>query len=593
MSTDHERAAARTRLTIVLALASLPALACGDDGDDDNATTDTETETETDTNDDATDDDPTPGTNPSSDSDPDTSATDPTETAGTTDDTTTGEQATLLERVVEAIGGQENFDALVGFELQASGLRRAADEGPDPNDGIIDTSTYDATISADIDDDGLRIDWERTVGFLGLNAPLTFSEIVSGQLGIVEGVDNIFFAPGGPMPSDRWASTVRMQRLFNPHLWIKDAVADPSLATEVGADEYDGRPHELLEIANDVAPLVLWVDSETGLVSRLTTTENNWLRRDVPVEVVYGDWQASDGGVLFPNEVALFVNDEPIAEETRTAVTTTADLPAELFAIPKDSGATYVEEDAARGARNQSILQEFMSIGLPNFGLQTFVQSTEIAPGIWYVMGGSHHSLVVEQDDGVVLFETPLYEARCVAVLDWIDANLPGQEVTHAVVSHFHADHAACARTLVARGATLVVGEGSEVVWTDVLMAPSTVEPDELEASPVADPTVEYVPNDGAFTIDDSTRPVTIYDVPNPHSDDMVLPFVENGGVAYTADLFNSAAPGQQLIGAAGAQALLDVMEQQGILDAVEIIAGTHGGGTSTLEDLEAAAAGG
>jgi hypothetical protein len=84
-------------------------------------------------------------------------------------------------------------------------------------------------------------------------------------------VDNIFFAPGGPMPSDRWSSTIRQQRLFNPHLWIKDAVADPSLATEVGEDEYDGRPHELLEIADDVAPLVLWVDSETGRVSNETS----------------------------------------------------------------------------------------------------------------------------------------------------------------------------------------------------------------------------------------------------------------------------------------------------------------------------------
>ncbi len=579
-----------TRLAMVLAFSSLPALACGDDdGDDDNATTDTETETNGD--DDATD--PTPGTNPSSDSDPDTSASDPTETAGTSDDSTTGVQATLLERVVVAIGGEENLDALVGFELQASGIRRAADEGADPNDGLIEAGTYDATISTDIDDDGLRIDWQRTITFLGLNAPLTFSEIVSGQLGVVEGVDNIFFAPGGPMPSDRWSSTVRQQRLFNPHLWIKDAVADPSIATEAGPEEYDGRPHELLEITNDVAPLVLWVDSETGLVSRLTTTENHWLRRDVPVEVIYGDWQASDGGVLFPNEVVLRIDDHAIAEETRNAVTTTIDLSADLFAIPKDSGATYVEEDAARGARNMGILQEFMSIGLPNFGLQTVVAPNGIAPGVWYLMGSSHHQVVVEHDGGLVLFETPLYEARCVAVLDWIDENLPGQSVTHAVVSHYHADHAACARTLVARGATLVVGEGSDVVWTDVLMAPSTVEPDELELSPVADPVVEYVPNDGTFTIDDSQRPIVVVDVPNPHSDDMVLPFVEGAGVAYTADLFNSAAPGQQLIGPAGAQALLDAMQQHGILGQVEIIAGAHGGGTSTLDELEAVAAGG
>jgi glyoxylase-like metal-dependent hydrolase (beta-lactamase superfamily II) len=586
MQTDQLRASTRTRLAIVLTMLALPT-GCGDDDNDDNATTDTETETTSDT------EDPTPGTDPTSDTDPDTSASDPTEptsdTGTTTDDTTTGTQASLLERVVEALGGQTNLDALVAFELQTSGIRSAADEGLDPSDTVLEASTYDATISVDVDDDGLRLDFERFVTFGGLNLRLTFSEITSGQIGITTGLDNIFGAPAGPMPSDRWSSTVRAQKLFNPHLWIKEAVADPSLATEAGEDEYDGRPHELLELAGSVDPITLWVDAETGLVSRLTTLENNWLRRDVVVDVIYDDWQASDGGVLFPNHVTMLVDGHVIADETRNAVTTTVEFPPDTFAIPKDSGATYVEADAARGERNHTVLQEFMSIGLPNFGLQTFVSSSEIAPGVWYLMGGSHHSVVVEQENGLVLFETPLYEARCVAVLDWIDANLPGQTVTHAVVSHYHVDHAACGRTLVARGATLVVGEGSDVVWNEVLMAPSTVEPDELEANPVENPVIEYVPNDGSFTLEDSTRPVTVYDLPNPHSDDMVLPFVD--GVVFVADLYNSASPGQ-LFGAAGAQAVLDAMEQHGILGAVDLVAGAHGGGTSTLEELEAAAGG-
>jgi glyoxylase-like metal-dependent hydrolase (beta-lactamase superfamily II) len=578
-------------LAIVLTMLSLPVAGCGDDdGDDDNATTDTETETNTD----ATDDDPTSITDPTSDTEPDTSATDPTgETtdSATTDSSSTGTQASLLERVVEALGGAANLDALVAFELQTSGTRWAADEGADPSDTVLEASTYDATISVDIDDDGVRLDFERLVTFAGLNLPLTFSEITSGQLGVVTGVDNIFFAPAGPMPSDRWSSTVRTQKLLNPHLWIKEAVADPSLATETGEEEYDGRSHELLELAGSVAPITLWVDSETGLVSRLTTLENNWLRRDVAVEVVYAEWQASDGGVSFPNRVTMLVDGHEIADETRNAVTTTVEFRPETFEIPKDSGATYVEADAARGERNHTILQEFMSIGLPNFGEQTFVASSEIAPGVWYLMGGSHHSVVIEQDEGLVLLETPLYEARCVAVLDWIDENLPGQSVTHAVVSHYHVDHAACGRTLVARGATLVVGEGSDVVWTDVLMAPSTVEPDELEQNPVADPVIEYVPNNGAFTIEDGTRPITVYDLPNPHSDDMVLPFVETGGVAFVADLFNTGSPGQ-LFGPLGAQVILDAMEQHGILGAVQIVAGAHGGGTSPLSDLQDVAGG-
>lgn len=587
MHTEQERATARTRLAIILTLSTLP-IACGDDdGDDDNATTETETDA-------STTDDPTLTSSPTSNTDPDSSSDDDAATEPATDsgDTTTGTEATLLERVVAGLGGAEPLDALVAFELTVSGERSVADEGADPANPVIPASTYETTVSLDIANAGLRLDVARTITFEGLGLPLNSSEILSGQLGVTEGVDNLFMAPGGPMLSDRWSSTWRQQRLFNPHLWIKDAVADTSIATETGAEDFDGRPHEKLELEGTVRPITLWVDSETDLVSRLTTLESSWLRRDVEVEVVFADWQASDGGVLFPNQVTVLIDGVVMAEETRSAVTTEIQFGAETFAIPKDSGATYVEEDAARGERTHTILQQFVSTGLPFFGLQTLVAAEELADGVWNLTGGTHHSLLVEQDGGLVLFETPLYEPRCLALLDWVDTNLPGQEVTHAVVTHYHVDHSACARTLVARGATLVVGEGSDVVWDEVLAAPSTVDPDELEANPVANPPIEYVPNGGSFTIEDGSRPVTVYDLENEHAQDMVLPFVETGGVALVADIFN---PGQpvQLFGPAGAQAILDAMEAHGILGAVNIVAGAHGFGTATVADLQAVAGGG
>ncbi|HET6584016.1 MAG TPA: hypothetical protein VFG69_11220, partial [Nannocystaceae bacterium] len=440
---------------MILTLSALPLAACGDDdGDDDNATTETETDADT--------HDTTDGSNPTTTLDPDSTSGDAaTEPMTDSEGGTTESTATLLERVVTGLGGAEQLDALAAFELTVSGVRSVADEGPDPANPIVPASTYETTVSVDIANEGLRLDVARTLTFEGLGLPLDSSEIISGQLGVTEGIDNLFMAPGGPMLSDRWSSTRRQQRLFNPHLLIKEAVADPSIATEAGAEDYDGRPHEKLELEGTIRPITLWVDSETSLVSRLTTLESSWLRRDIEVEVVFADWQASDGGVLFPNQVTLLVDGEVIGDETRTAVTTTIEFPAETFAIPKDSGATYDEELADRGERTHTILQQFVSTGLPFFGLQTLVAAEELADGVWYLTGGTHHSLLVEQEGGLVLFETPLYEPRCLAMLDWIDTNLPGQEVTHAVVSHYHVDHSACARTLVARGATLVVGEGS------------------------------------------------------------------------------------------------------------------------------------
>jgi len=212
------------------------------------------------------------------------------------------------------------------------------------------------------------------------------------------------------------------------------------------------------------------------------------------------------------------------------------------------------------------------------------VTPIQLAPSVHHVTGGSHYSIVVEQENGLVLVETPLYEARCQVVLDWAEAEFPGKPVTHAVVSHYHVDHAGCARTLVARGATLVVGEGSDVVWTDVLAAPSTIDPDELSALSV-EPMIEYVPDGGSLVLDDATAPVTVYDAPNGHSDDMVIPLVD--GIIFVADLFNPGSPTQLI--SDGPQDLLDALELHGLTGAVEVIAGAHGFGTATIADVQAA----
>lgn len=516
-----------------------------------------------------------------------TTATSTDDGSSTAGESTTGAGATLLERVVAGLGGEAALLGLEAVELEVSGSRWASDEGVTPRESTVPASDYAATISIDVGAASMRLDQQRTLTFAGLGLPLSYAEIVAGQLGYVDGVDNLFGAPSAAMPSDRVASTVRQQQLFNPQLLVRAAIDDPSIATELGAQEYDGRPHELLQLEGTVRPIVLWVDSETDQVSRLTTVENNPLRRDVELEVVFDGWAASDGGVWFPNALTLSIDGNVIAEEARAAVTTDVALDPALFELP-DPG-EYVAADAARGERNHGFLQEFISIGIPLTGEQTFVAPVELAPGIWHLTGGSHHSMLIEQSDGLVLFETPLAESRCDALLDWIDDTLPGATVTHAVVSHYHIDHAACARTLVARGATLVVGEGSESLWTEVLAAPSTVEPDALELDPVADPPIEFVPDDGAFTIDDDVRPVTVYDLPNPHSTDLVLPYA--GGFGFVADLFS---PGQpvQLFGPVGAQVVLDALELHGILGEVTAIVGAHGSGTATVAEVQAVAQG-
>lgn len=45
------------------------------------------------------------------------------------------------------------------------------------------------------------------------------------------------------------------------------------------------------------------------------------------------------------------------------------------------------------------------------------VESAKLADGVWFLAGGSHHSLVVDFKDYIVVIEGPLNEARSLAVM--------------------------------------------------------------------------------------------------------------------------------------------------------------------------------
>lgn len=505
--------------------------------------------------------------------------------SGTTEPT--GATVSLLERIVESLGGRDRFNAMATVQITETGSRWFADEGISPRDASAPGSDFSETLTIDIEAAGMRLDVERTITFEALGLPQTFSEVISGQHGYVDGTDNLFGAPGGPMPSDRLTSVVRQQRLLNPHLLVKEATIDPSIATELGSREYDGIMYEVLQIDDAVSPIDLWFDPAEGVVARLTTLENNWLHRDVELDVRYEQWQPDADGISFPHHVSLAVGAQQVLDETRTDVATNVELAPDTFAIPADMSIPFVDDDGRRGERNHQWLQGFHGAGLltPLTGLQNTVEATELASGVWHLTGALHHSLVVEQSDRVILLETPLREARCVALLDWIDANIPGKPVTHAIVSHFHIDHAACARTLAARGATLVLGSGAETLWDEVFDAPSTIEPDELAANPNVVPSVEFVQSGDSLQLDDAVNPITAYPIATEHAVGMMMVFLDSQGILFESDLFTPGASAEFV--PEGPQELLNAIEARGLLGAVTLIAGGHGFGTGTIADVQ------
>jgi glyoxylase-like metal-dependent hydrolase (beta-lactamase superfamily II) len=438
------------------------------------------------------------------------------------------------DKVLVGIGGEAALAGLAGFTIEAAGDRYMGYEGYAPFEGPAGVSTFDTVVSDDRGSEGVRYDWSRSITAFG-GVPLAYSEIVTGDVGVVDGVDSVFGTSTGDMPSSRWAAVVKQHRLLNPHLILLDVLADPSIATESGSALFAGVMHEVLTIEDDVAPIELYVDPGTGHIGRLVTLENHHLLRDVPLEAQYWGWQSYGAGPLFPSDVAVLLDGEPLHVERRADVTLGAPA-AGTFDLPTGSAPVHDAALADFGERSHNFHGQFASLALPFDLLQTFVSAVELAPGVFWVGGGSHNSMAIEQDGGVVIVEAPLYPERSEALLDWAATQFPTKPVSHVVASHHHMDHAGGLRAFVARGIPVVTSAHSETFLREVFRAPSTVVPDALSASP-ATAVILTVPDNGSLTLDDPTNPVVAWHIPTGHAVDVLV--VEAADHVFNSDLWN------------------------------------------------------
>jgi glyoxylase-like metal-dependent hydrolase (beta-lactamase superfamily II) len=557
------RQAQSSRFAALVGLATLLAVGCGDDdriGDDGAAT-------ETSTGSDAT-----TATPPGTESDETTHADDDTDT--------TGETADALDRIFTYMGGQEALLGLEGFELELAGSRFVAGQGYGVDDPVLPANTFVSTVSSDLAGERLRVATQRTLQFLFAGLEQSVTEKIVGNLGTIEGIESVFGVPAGDMLSDRWAAVRRQHYLLNPHLPLRVAASEGT-ATVVGTEVVDGVTFDVIEIEDSVAPVRILADSATGEPRLLRTIENDQLHRDVEIVVTWDSW-ASTGAIPFPTHVTLSRGGHLLLDETREGVAIDPTFEDAAFAFVDDADPVHVPEDAERGLRSHQFHISGAAIGIPLDGVQSFVMPTDVADGVHHLGGGTHHSMVVEQDEGLVLVEAPLYPERSRAILEWAAEAYPAKPITHVVVSHFHEDHAAGVREVVAHGATLVVSEHAESFWQGIVAAPSTIVPDALARNPIAI-AIEVVPDGGSLLLPDPLRPVTAYAVPNTHAEDLVMTVVDDAGALFIADIYS---PGFPLFGP-GASELYDAIVGHGLSDDITAIVGAHGFEVHSLEQLE------
>jgi glyoxylase-like metal-dependent hydrolase (beta-lactamase superfamily II) len=455
--------------------------------------------------------------------------------------------ATPLAVALASIGTPAALAGLQGLALEGAGTTAAWDEGTDPSEALVPSPSSEFTVAASLDlaGDRMRLAYRRKYLLVRPGTAATFTETIAGPSGWVSGDDRVTGDGGAAylarLSAARVASTRRQQVLANPHLLLR-RLTDAAV-TDGGTVDLAGHRHRRLVVKDPDkgADLELLVDVASGRLSALSTTESDPLRGDVAVRASYEQWEAT-GALYLPRRVSIAVDGLPVWVESRTSFFVNPAFPGDLFTFPGPDPPVVDPADALRGGKNGQSTQRFvaMGVGSSNEFPHDTVKAVELAPGVHHLIGSTHHSLVIDQGETVVVVDAPDDAARARSILAWIDRSLAGKRVSHVVITHHHVDRSAGARTFVAQGAALVVGEESQALWTRVLAAPRTVDPDDLTRKPVT-PQGTAVKRGTPLGLGN----VSVHHLVSQHAADMLLVRVATTPpVVFVSDLYVPSATG-------------------------------------------------
>jgi hypothetical protein len=175
----------------------------------------------------------------------------------------------------------------------------------------------------------------------------------------------------------------------------------------------------------------LATDAATNLPTRVVSMTDNTNLGDVAIETSFADYQ-DVAGLKLPKRLT-----------TKTDKYQTAEIRVTRQAIDGATGDLTAPQAAASA---------------PAFAAPppATVTAEELAKGIWFLGGQSHHSVLVEFADHLTLIEAPQNDTRTLAVIAKAKSLRPEKPLTQVINTHHHFDHSGGIRAAVAEGLTVI-----------------------------------------------------------------------------------------------------------------------------------------
>lgn len=504
-------------------------------------------------------------------------------------------EASSVDAMLAALGGREAIVAATTEVVTSTSQRFDPGEAANPGTTRL-VSDITLTESTSLAAKQSRAEFAIKTHFPG-PADLTFTEVRDGTGGYVSGLDNVFAVgttpPPAALPGARVTAADKHSDLFSVLRLIRASLGAGGALADDGTTTLDGKSVRVVKAStSNREPIRLLLDSTSSLPVRAITVENHPPLGDTLVEVAFDDYRAA-GPLKLPFKATLSFDGKVTQVETRSAIAIDSLLGADTFAFPASITARPSDTAAlAFGNRSGEWLRSFGDFGIPLFyELQSAGSTPEVlAPGVTLIKGPSHHSLLIEMSDHLVVVEAPLYEEWTANVLATIK-NVSPKPLKKIVLSHFHFDHSGGVRELAAEvGTTVYAPSNTTSFFDDVFSRPHALHPDRYATLKAARPKIEGVASTTQLT-DGAGRIVELRLIPNSHVDGMLAVYLPAEKILFEADLYS---PGFPTNSPVLAGELYDAIIGQGL--SVDRIVGAHGfgaggsAGVTSVADLKMAA---
>ncbi|MEY4593474.1 MAG: hypothetical protein RIR18_2369 [Pseudomonadota bacterium] len=278
---------------------------------------------------------------------------------------------------------------------------------------------------------------------------------------------------------------------------------------------------------------------------------------DTLFETKYSDYK-DFGGVKFPAQITRNQGGFPVLDLQVSSVSLN---PALTFNAPVEAGKADV---------------------LPPVN----VVVNKLSEGVYYLTGGTHHSVAIEQKDHVILVEAPLNEARSEALIAKIKETIPGKPIKYLVNTHHHFDHSGGLRTFVDAGASIVTHQLDKAYYEKIWGQSHALSPDQLSKS-------SKRPNFVSFTdkhvLSDGKRSVEVHTLAGSgHADGFAFVYLPAEKILIEADAYTPLPANVSPPIPANPYSVNLYENIQRLNLNVERIAALHGPKVVTLDDLRA-----